>query len=69
MSKGPLDPNAIKALNEMKLEIANELGICDIFDRKNKLDSVTNIFSAGPVGGLMTRRLVEMGEKELIDDE
>ena len=69
MSKEPLDPNAIKALNEMKLEIANELGICDIFDRKNKLDSVTNIFTAGPVGGLMTRRLVEMGEKELIDDE
>lgn len=69
MSKGPLDPNAIKALNEMKLEIANELGISDIFDKKDKLDPVTNIFTAGPVGGLMTRRLVEMGEKELIDDE
>jgi len=69
VSKGPLDPNAIKALNEMKLEIANELGISDIFDKKDKLDPVTNIFTAGPVGGLMTRRLVEMGEKELIDDE
>ena len=69
MSKRPVDSNAVKALNEMKLEIANELGISDIFDKNNKSDSVTNIFTAGPVGGLMTRRLVEMGEKELIDDE
>ncbi|NMB07610.1 MAG: small, acid-soluble spore protein, alpha/beta type, partial [Tissierellia bacterium] len=32
-------------------------------------DPVNNIFTAGPVGGLMTRRLVEMGERELIDEE
>lgn len=69
MSKRPLDSNAIKALNEMKLELANELGISDIVTGNDKSDSVTNIFTAGPVGGLMTRRLVEMKEKELIDDE
>ena len=57
MGKKPLDPNAIRALNEMKMEIAKELGVTN------------NIFTAGPVGGIMTRRLVEMGEKDLIDEE
>ena len=68
MDKRQIEPNAIKALNEMKLEIANELGVSDIFLNNEKSDSVTNIFTAGPVGGLMTRKLVEMGEKELMDD-
>ncbi|MCF6465346.1 acid-soluble spore protein [Clostridium sp. Cult2] len=53
----------------MKMEIAKELGVTDTFTTDNKLDPVTNIFTAGPVGGLMTRKLVEMGEKELMDEE
>ncbi|MCF6460620.1 alpha/beta-type small acid-soluble spore protein [Clostridium sp. Cult3] len=69
MTKGPLDPNAIEALNEMKLEIAKELGISEDFMNNNNVNPATNIFTAGPVGGLMTRRLVEMGEKQLIDEE
>lgn len=68
MSKGPLDSNAIKALNEMKLEIANELGMPEAFMNKKNTDSVNNIFTAGRVGGIMTRKLVEMGEEELMDD-
>ncbi len=69
MDKRILDPNAIKALNELKLEIANELGVSEAFiNNKDLEDSTNNIFAAGPVGGLMTRKLVEMGEKELIDD-
>ena len=64
-----IDPNAIKALNEMKMEIARELGVTDTFLNNKEIDPVNNIFTAGPVGGLMTRRLVEMGEKDLIDEE
>jgi len=69
MGKKPLDPNAIRALNEMKMEIAKELGVTDAFLNNQEIDPVNNIFTAGPVGGLMTRKLVEMGEKELIDEE
>lgn len=61
--KGPLDPNAAKALQEMKLEIANEMGLGDGF---NDLSPVENIFTAGTVGGQMTKNLVEMGLEELV---
>ncbi|NMA86899.1 MAG: alpha/beta-type small acid-soluble spore protein [Tissierellia bacterium] len=69
MGKKPLDPNAVRALNEMKMEIARELGVTDTFLNNEEIDPVNNIFTAGPVGGLMTRKLVEMGEKNLIDEE
>lgn len=49
------DPNARKALDEMKLEIAKDLSI-----------ELTN---AGMVGGLMTKRLVEMGKKQLTEKD
>lgn len=65
MVNRPLDPNAIKALNEMKMEIAKELGIEN--NLNNNPQPIDNIFTAGPVGGLMTRKLVEMGEKQLIN--
>lgn len=65
MGNRPLDPNAIKALNEMKMEIAKELGVEN--NLNNNLQPIDNIFTAGPVGGLMTRKLVEMGEKQLIN--
>jgi type II secretory pathway component PulF len=69
LSRNPVDPNAINALNQMKLEIANELGITNNFaNNSGSIDeSVQNIFYAGSVGGNMTRRLVELGEKQLID--
>lgn len=47
--------NARKALDDMKLEIANELNI-----------QLTNV---GKVGGTMTRRLVEIGQRQLVEDE
>lgn len=62
-----MNPNAAKALEELKMEIAQDLGIENNMNTPN--DPVNNIFTAGPVGGLMTRRLVEMGEKELMDKE
>ncbi|MFY9213930.1 MAG: small, acid-soluble spore protein, alpha/beta type [Tissierellaceae bacterium] len=64
MSKNFIDPNARRALNEMKLEIAREMGIENKMN--NNENSINNIFTAGPVGGIMTRKLVEMGEKQLI---
>lgn len=53
MIKKP-DTNARKALDNLKLEIANELN--------------AEVTYAGKVGGTMTRKLVEMGEKQLVND-
>lgn len=64
MAKTPLDPNARRALDEMKIEIANEIGVSN---NLNNIDPINNIFTAGPVGGMMTRKLVEMGQKNLIN--
>ena len=65
MARKPVNPNAAKALEQLKLEIANDLGIeNNLYDKNHPIN---NIFTAGPVGGVMTRRLVEMGEKNLID--
>lgn len=46
--------NARKALDEMKMEIANELNV--------------DLTTAGKVGGTMTRKLVEIGQKQLVKD-
>lgn len=66
MAKRPLNTNAAKALEEMKVEIANELGLTNSL---TKLNPIENIFTAGPVGGIMTRNLVEMAEKQLINKQ
>lgn len=66
MGRMPIDSNAITALNEMKMEIAKELGLGNNI---TELDPVQNIFTAGTVGGLMTRNLVEIGQKNLINKE
>jgi len=55
-------PEAKAALNQMKLEIASELGMSnyDTIDKGN-LPSRQN----GYVGGYMTKNLVEMAQKQL----
>lgn len=55
-------PGVENALNQMKLEIAAELGIHD-YDNidKGALPSRIN----GMVGGTMTKRLIEMGQQAL----
>lgn len=53
MAKHP-NKEVRKALDTMKMEISKELNI-----------QLTN---AGKVGGTMTKRLVEMGEKEIMKD-
>jgi hypothetical protein len=55
-------PAARQALNQMKVEIASELGMAnyDSMDKGN-LPSRQN----GYVGGYMTKRLVEMAQQNL----
>lgn len=55
-------PEAKQALNQMKLEIANELGMTDYQQTdKGNLTARQN----GYVGGYMTKRLVEMAEQQM----
>lgn len=64
MSNQPIDPNAKQALNNLKMEIANE-----IQDNSNILNDGNIIDSIGisaRVGGQMSKKLVELGEKELL---
>lgn len=57
-----LVPEARQALNQMKLEIANEIGLAnyDTVDKGN-LTARQN----GYVGGYMTKRLVELAEQQM----
>lgn len=67
MAKKLVDNNARMALNQMKMEFSNEIGA-----NMNKVEDGANLTSesiggmCGAVGGMMTRKLIEMGEKELI---
>ena len=55
-------PQAKQALNQMKLEIANELGMADYQQvDKGNLTARQN----GYVGGYMTNKLVEMAEQQM----
>lgn len=68
--KGPIDPNATKALDQMKYEIANELGVNNKLENNiGGLSAGENVFLGGRVGGNMTKKLVEMAEKQLIDNK
>lgn len=55
-------PEAKEALNQMKLEIANELGLQN-YDKidKGNLTSRQN----GYVGGYMVKNLIEVAEKQM----
>lgn len=55
-------PEAKQALNQMKLEIANELGLTN-YEKidKGNLTARQN----GSVGGYMTKRLVEMAQQQM----
>ena len=68
MANKYVNPNAKKALQEMKLEIANELGV----EANNKYGSNNTSYEngqlGGRVGGLMSKRLVEMGELMLLQN-
>ncbi len=55
-------PEAKQALNQMKTEIANELGLTNYEQvDKGNLTARQN----GYVGGYMTKRLVEMAQRQM----
>lgn len=62
MSSKKAVPEAKAALNNMKLEIANEVGIGN-YDQVDKGNLTAR--QNGYVGGYMTKKLVEMAEKNL----
>ena len=55
-------PQAKQALNQMKLEIANELGMAN-YQRMDKGNLTAR--ENGYVGGYMTKKLVEMAEQQM----
>lgn len=60
-----LVPEAREALEQMKLEIANELGISNYEDiDKGNLTSREN----GYVGGMMVKKLVEQAQNEISNE-
>lgn len=69
MAKTPIDPNAVMALNQLKFEIASELGIDpNLRSRERDLSgTVDNIYQGGKLGGNMVKRMVEMSERQMLD--
>ena len=55
-------PQAKQALNQMKLEIANELGMAN-YQQMDKCNLTAR--ENGYVGGYMTKKLVEMAEQQM----
>ena len=66
MANKPADPNAKAALNQMKLEIASELGIENSTEYGADKTSYHNGEIGGRAGGQMSKRLVAMGEEALL---
>ncbi|MDF3001283.1 MAG: alpha/beta-type small acid-soluble spore protein [Bacillota bacterium] len=58
----PVKPSAKNGLNNMKTEIASELGLSN-YDSTDKGNLTAR--QNGYVGGYMTKRLVEMAEQQL----
>lgn len=68
--------NAKQALNSLKMEIASELGY-NYNMSNNKIESnaeqgtlkgqAENVLAGEQVGGMMSRKLVQMGEQVLLD--
>lgn len=64
MSNKFIDSNAKKALDQMKLEIASEITRgSNILNDNMPIDSIG---ISARVGGQMSKKLVEIGEKELL---
>ena len=64
MSNKFIDSNAKKALDQMKLEIASEITRgSNILNDNMPIDSIG---ISARVGGQMSKKLVEIGERELL---
>lgn len=60
-NKGGMVPEAKQALNNMKFEIANELGI----NLKQGYNGDMPSRQAGYIGGYMVKRLIEQAERAM----
>lgn len=67
MSKRPLVPEAQAALDKLKIESANELGIELNDSYKGNGTARANGATGGPLGGLSTKKMVEAFERKLVD--
>lgn len=65
MTNKIVNQNAREALNQMKMEIANELGIDSTTNGADET-SYVNGKKGGDLGGLMSKQLVNIGKCELI---
>lgn len=71
-----MDVNAKNALNNLKMEIASELGfnynattdkVESNYSQKTLMGQAENVLAGEQVGGQISKKLVEMGEKALIE--
>ena len=68
MANKPLVSNAKQALNEMKLEIANELGPLNLNIEKSNISFNSDEDIPGSLGAVMSKELVKMGEEILLKE-
>lgn len=62
-----INPDANESLRRLKEETAKELGIASKVSSKSLNDIPETIFNAGKVGGNMTKKLIEIAEKDLVN--
>ncbi|MBP3930286.1 MAG: small, acid-soluble spore protein, alpha/beta type [Peptostreptococcaceae bacterium] len=66
MSNKPVVSNAKEALNQMKLEIANELGPLNLNMDSSNISFDRDGEVPGSLGAVMSKKLVQMGEEILL---
>ena len=67
MSRRPLVPEAKEELDKIKTEYANEFGLKLNDEYKGNKSSRSNGRVGGPIGGNMTKMMVEEFERKLVD--
>lgn len=69
MSRRPLVASAKDKLDEIKTDFANEVGTEFNDGYKGDRSSKVNGYVGGPIGGLMTKQMVEEFEKKLANKQ
>lgn len=65
-SRETLNPKSEKALDKMKYEVAEDLGLRDDIEKRGWENMTTR--EVGKIGGNMVRRMVEFAEDEMADE-
>ncbi len=63
----PLLPESERALDRLKYEVAEDLGLDDDIQEKGWANMTTR--QVGKIGGNMVRRLIKRAERDLAEDE